>query len=218
MFHGFSYESCQFIVSWECCVAAWRVDEKHFHVRYVSIELLNLGAIYLRSKDKNLKPQQRQGAKANTRFFDAQTIVESRAYQKAARIAQQYQHDSARLNQLIGQARSKAQSGIGERYSDMREGLYTLLRLLKVYANGEYRLVPWKSLSVIIVSVVYFVMPLDVIPDFLATLGLLDDGVLIAWTLKFVKDDLDSFRLWERENANKKQETVSKSDKVDGMR
>jgi uncharacterized membrane protein YkvA (DUF1232 family) len=45
--------------------------------------------------------------------------------------------------------------------------------------------------------VVYFVMPVDLIPDFIAGLGFVDDAALLARTMKSVKSDIDDFKTWE---------------------
>ena len=71
-------------------------------------------------------------------------------------------------------------------------------RLLRAYAKGSYREIPWQSLLIIIASVIYFVMPLDAIPDFLVGLGYVDDAALLGWTIKSVSSDIDDFTTWEQ--------------------
>lgn len=75
-----------------------------------------------------------------------------------------------------------------------------LFRLIKAYATGTYREIPWNSLVMIIASVIYFVMPIDLIPDFIPALGLLDDAALLAWTIKTFSEDIDAFLEWESNN------------------
>jgi len=41
-------------------------------------------------------------------------------------------------------------------------------------------------------------MPFDLIPDFILTLGFVDDVALIGWIISSVKSDIDSFLLWEK--------------------
>ena len=71
------------------------------------------------------------------------------------------------------------------------------LRMIKAYANGSYRQVSWQSLLMIVAAVVYFVMPMDLVPDFLVSLGLLDDAALLGWTVKAFKKEIDDFVSWE---------------------
>jgi len=45
---------------------------------------------------------------------------------------------------------------------------------------------------------IYFVMPIDAMPDFILGLGLADDATLLAWTSAKVKEELDRFLQWEQ--------------------
>jgi uncharacterized membrane protein YkvA (DUF1232 family) len=69
------------------------------------------------------------------------------------------------------------------------------------YATGEYREVPWKSLTLIVAAVLYFVMPIDLIPDFLVGVGYVDDVAVLAWVMSAVGSDLEDFRRWEASRA-----------------
>jgi len=72
-----------------------------------------------------------------------------------------------------------------------------LFRLVRAWATGRYKSVPLKTVILAIASIIYFVNPFDVIPDFLPGIGYLDDAGVIAWTLKSIYDDLLKFKLWE---------------------
>jgi len=56
--------------------------------------------------------------------------------------------------------------------------------------------VPWKTLVAAVTALVYFISPLDFIPDFLAA-GFLDDALVVGWVLSSIKNDLDVFVFWE---------------------
>ena len=72
-----------------------------------------------------------------------------------------------------------------------------MLRLLRAWSGGRYRDIPWSSLVSIIATVVYFVTPADLVPDFLLGWGFVDDAALLAWVLGSVRSDLDDFLAWE---------------------
>src|SRR5690606_15890914 len=72
------------------------------------------------------------------------------------------------------------------------------LRLVRAYAKGSYRDISWRSLLTLVAAVVYFVMPVDLVPDFILGLGLLDDAAILAWTLRTLNQDLEQFLAWER--------------------
>jgi len=81
---------------------------------------------------------------------------------------------------------------------DVKEKLSVIGRLVKAYALGHYRSIPWKALLLITGAILYFVMPVDLIPDLVPALGLTDDfGILIA-VYQSVKSEVDKFLLWEK--------------------
>ena len=78
--------------------------------------------------------------------------------------------------------------------------------MIKAYANGSYRMIPWESMLLLVAAVVYLLMPIDLIPDFIAGLGLLDDVALLGWVMKSVSDELDAFTEWEAAKIGDEQE------------
>lgn len=111
---------------------------------------------------------------------------------KAARLA----HDGAGAARLFDEALHKAGATKGT-FSGIATQLQTLMRLLRVAIKGEYRHVPWGSLVTGLAAILYFVNPLDLVPDFIAGVGLLDDFTVVAFALNALKADLDAFRAWE---------------------
>ena len=74
--------------------------------------------------------------------------------------------------------------------------LRTMLRLVRAWAKGEYSGVSKANLVLIVGAVVYFLMPTDLIPDFIAGLGFVDDAAVIAWVVGTVSDELAKFSAW----------------------
>ncbi|MFD2515597.1 YkvA family protein [Pontibacter locisalis] len=73
----------------------------------------------------------------------------------------------------------------------------TLIRLIKAYINGDYRNVSRKSLIVGVAVILYLVTPLDIIPDFIPGIGLLDDLSLMAWFINSFQTEISKFKNWE---------------------
>ncbi len=84
-----------------------------------------------------------------------------------------------------------------EKIVDGLDDLYTLLRLLTAYATGEYREIAVRSMVAVVAALIYFVNPMDVIPDFVATFGFLDDLTVLAFVVRTFKDEIDKFIEWE---------------------
>ena len=78
----------------------------------------------------------------------------------------------------------------------------TFLRLILArYARGDYRQVPWETVTLVVAAVLYFLMPIDVIPEWPAGLGFVDDAAVIAWVMNTVGPELGKFRQWETSRA-----------------
>ncbi len=119
------------------------------------------------------------------------------SYRRAAKRAEQYRENPEKLKDLVDQATNRAGTKLPRNFEEIRDSVFTLFRLVKAYAKKEYTDVPWKSIGLIVGTLLYFVMPIDLIPDIIPVLGLADDVALLAWTIKQVNNDLERFREWE---------------------
>ena len=104
----------------------------------------------------------------------------------------------AKLRALVEEASQKAgdAGGAGGRanpLSGVMEDLKTLFDLLRAVARGDYRLRK-ETLILIAGAVLYFLIPIDVIPDFIPVAGFIDDAAVIAWVVKTCKTEIDLFR------------------------
>lgn len=68
--------------------------------------------------------------------------------------------------------------------------------MLADVVRGRYRPIPWSAILWMTAAFIYLVSPLDLIPDFLLVIGLLDDVVIVGWMLTRVDRSLDAYRLW----------------------
>jgi len=72
-----------------------------------------------------------------------------------------------------------------------------MINLITDYAKGNYKEVPWNVIASVTGAVVYFISPIDVIPDFIPVAGYLDDAVIIKLALDFARDDLLAYEKWK---------------------
>lgn len=97
--------------------------------------------------------------------------------------------------------RLAAAATAGSASEDRSHGLWADLvatwRLIRAYLRGEYRAVRLRSVLAVVVSVVYFVSPVDLIPDVFLLLGLTDDLVVVSLMFTVVRQELAGFRSWE---------------------
>jgi uncharacterized membrane protein YkvA (DUF1232 family) len=74
-----------------------------------------------------------------------------------------------------------------------------LVRMCREVLTGHYREVPRRTLVAAVAALIYMVDPLDLIPDVLPAIGLLDDAFVLAWVVRQVRRDIDTFLVWEAE-------------------
>jgi len=79
-----------------------------------------------------------------------------------------------------------------------REKFFVLGRLIKAYALGHYREIPWKTLLLIVAAVIYFLNPLDLLPDLIPLTGLTDDFAVLLWVYNSVGSEINKFLNWEK--------------------
>ena len=73
-----------------------------------------------------------------------------------------------------------------------------MIGLITDYAQGNYKDVSWKVMAAVTGAVVYFVSPIDVIPDFLPIMCYLDDALVIKLALDMSGDDLSAYERWKK--------------------
>ncbi|MGF1924084.1 MAG: YkvA family protein [Bacteroidia bacterium] len=79
--------------------------------------------------------------------------------------------------------------------------LHMLLSLAGDYSQGRYTAIPKRSIIAIIGALLYFLSPLDFIPDFIFGLGFIDDVYVITLVYKQVIKDLEAYSLWKNGSA-----------------
>jgi uncharacterized membrane protein YkvA (DUF1232 family) len=81
-----------------------------------------------------------------------------------------------------------------EEKAAISKGIKSFVRHLK--ALGRYLFdgnVAWYRRSVAAAALIYFLVPLDTIPDFAPFAGFLDDLGVITWTLRFLGKEIEGY-------------------------
>jgi uncharacterized membrane protein YkvA (DUF1232 family) len=84
----------------------------------------------------------------------------------------------------------------------VKEKIFLLGRLIKAYAQGQYREIPWKTMLIVVAAVIYFINPLDLLPDFIPVAGLADDFGILLWVYNSLQNEINKFIAWEQSQVN----------------
>lgn len=128
----------------------------------------------------------------NNKFFDI-------ALNQAARFAGKKSRILLLLAKL-GSKMSKVNWSPVERQM-LKDKFFTFGRFAKAYATGKYRSVPWKTMLILLAAVIYFINPLDLIPDLIPVAGFTDDFAILVWVYNAIEVEVDKFLEWEESQA-----------------
>lgn len=126
-------------------------------------------------------------------------VAGSAFFKKFLGKAEYYINQPTLLRKLLLDAYTKAQqkNELGSLAHEAWTTLQTLFRLIKASMAGEYTGVPATTLMAAVAVLIYFISPIDLIPDFIPVVGLIDDVALIAWFSLTIKTEIDKFHEWE---------------------
>lgn len=119
--------------------------------------------------------------------------------EKLGRKAKEYSKDKKKAKKLLDEAVKKAnkKGPLEEIWGNVQ----LLFGLIRDWISGDYKDIPVGSIIVIIIGLLYFVSPVDIIPDFLPG-GLVDDALVLGLVIKQVKSDLDKYKDWLDEDKS----------------
>jgi curved DNA-binding protein CbpA len=72
-----------------------------------------------------------------------------------------------------------------------------LYALFKDTVNGNYKL-PTTSVAMIGGGLLYFILPTDLIPDFIPVIGYLDDLAVLTTIMNSLKNEIAEYRIWKK--------------------
>lgn len=132
-------------------------------------------------------------------MYDPRRFLEARFFTDARAQAERLIRDPQAVKKLVDQVvvrmeELERQPGpIGQLF----ERLGALVRMVRAYVGGSYRDVPTKTIALCVAGLIYFLMPADVIPDFILGFGLIDDAAVLGFILNSIQGDLARFKKWE---------------------
>ena len=120
-------------------------------------------------------------------------------YEKSSTEAEKLLNDEDKMEKFLQKLEKKLKSvplaGTALAYVPL------MISLVRSYVKKEYTEPPITSMVAIVVTLIYVLSPIDLIPDAIVGIGFLDDGAVVAGCLALVRTDLEDYRIWREKNG-----------------
>lgn len=127
------------------------------------------------------------------------TSLIQRFYPSTAEKVQTLIASNVLLEKLAVNVYGKLEASL-QKYADIAERLKVIARMSEAWRKQMYRDISYASFFICITILLYFISPIDLIPDFIPFIGGLDDVLLLAYMLKVIDKEIEKFLDWERHN------------------
>ncbi|KUO58599.1 MAG: methyltransferase type 11 [Gracilibacter sp. BRH_c7a] len=112
--------------------------------------------------------------------------------------AKQYIDNPSKVKDLLTKAISKAENNKQLAiFSNLWDKIHLLFSLIKDWLNGGYKDISKSAMLLIIAGLIYFVSPIDIIPDWIIGLGFADDIAFLAMIINQLDKELIKYKLWK---------------------
>lgn len=117
-------------------------------------------------------------------------------FSKLYKQAEQLITSEGKIAQLIDELFLKLGES-AEQFYMLQDSLVALGRMLSAWVKGDYKNISTTSIIAVVAAIIYFVNPLDIIPDFIPIIGKLDDIVILGYLIKLLNKEIERFMAWE---------------------
>lgn len=141
------------------------------------------------------------------RKFDENKAKE--ALENGYKDAEKVLKDPKEIDRLLMRAEKRIKSIplVGEKLADIP----VMISVLKNYKDKKYTDIPLVSIISIISALLYFVSPIDIIPDTIPGIGYIDDIAVVAMCMNAIEKDMKKYLAWCKENGLILEEEVIKN-------
>ena len=129
-------------------------------------------------------------------LYDAtQTEIKKSSKAEAAKLLQNKPKLEATLDQFLTACHRVP--GIGTVMADIT----LTVGMIRDYSKGAYKQVPVSTIVAGLAVIVYFVSPVDILPDVIPVAGFIDDVAAITFLCKSMHTDLQNYVAWRESNG-----------------
>ena len=134
---------------------------------------------------------------------------EPKRFQNYLRRADLLVNSRERLRDLATQAAGKLSGIASIRIDTVRDQLNLCIALVSSWMRGEYDGVSRQTIVAVTAALLYFVVPFDLIPDFLLGWGFVDDASVVGYVMAMLAAERDAFRQWQEQDVKRRDPTVT---------
>ena len=107
-------------------------------------------------------------------------------------------NDQDKMNDFLNKMEEKVKEIplVGNKLSNVP----VFIQLIKDFTTKKYSIIPVGIVIAIISSLLYVLLPIDLISDYLPIIGYIDDAAVVGACLKLVDSDVKKYIEWKEEN------------------
>lgn len=107
--------------------------------------------------------------------------------------------DKDKIWDLLAKTKDKIQSN--PEVNSILDDVKLVMSLIKDHSKGRYRDLSKGSIVLVIISLIYLINPMDLIPDFIIG-GFIDDAAVIAYILKKISVEVEAYKKWKGQDGD----------------
>lgn len=78
-----------------------------------------------------------------------------------------------------------------------------MMSMIRAKILGQFKEASFKAMVLMVAGLLYFLAPIDLLPDPLGILGYIDDAAVIGLVLMMVQDEVKEYRVWQLNNGKR---------------
>lgn len=102
--------------------------------------------------------------------------------------------DNEKLKSLLNSTIKVVQEN--KQLNEVVQDIKIMIHLIRDWVNGDYKELSNNTVLLVVIALLYLVMPLDLIPDFLP-MGFIDDIAVIGFVMKRISDEINKYKEWK---------------------
>lgn len=112
--------------------------------------------------------------------------------------AKEYVDNPAKAGGLLSKAAKKTEEAKNnDSLRKIWHNIHLLFSMVRDWVNGDYPMISKKAVATIIAGIIYFVSPIDLVPDWLIGAGLVDDAAVLGLIINQLDKEIKRYKEWK---------------------